>query len=51
MLKIIGYINGTSKENMAKLVKAVSDAGFIIAYQSEYNASVIEEVETLEDTE
>ena len=46
MLKVIGhmYTDTNSKENFSRLVKAITDAGFTVAYNSSLNVTIIEEV-------
>ena len=49
MLKVIGYLNGTSKENTEKLIKMCSDAGYEVAYTSEFSVTILEEVDSLDN--
>ena len=51
MLKVFGTLYGNVKEDFDAMVKALTNDGFQIAYQSETNGTVIKEVQTLDESE
>lgn len=49
MLKNIGTITSPTKEYMDELKSVLEDAGYELAYVNEFNASIIKEIEDLNE--
>lgn len=49
MLKVLGSIYGNTKEDLDKILKPLTDEGYVPGYNTETSVMILENVESLND--